>query len=212
MPNAVLSAVVFLIGVKLVKIGAMDEIRRIRPVEFLIAAVTAIVVVVIGVEQGILLAIVLSLLDHVRRHYDAPDGIISRDDEGNTVEMPVSSDVQTETGLVVYRFGVGLFYANSTRLSDHVLALVGVAEPPRWFVLLADAMDDVDFTGGKTLLELAEQLADRNVVFCVAAADRVMPELERFGIIDAIGAEHVFRSVDDAITAFRATDSPISDE
>lgn len=211
MPNAVLSAVVFLIGVKLVKMGAMNEIRRLRRDEFVIAAVTALVVVVIGVEQGILLAIVLSLLDHVRRHYDAPDGVISRDDQGNTVEVPVSSDVRTEPGLVVYRFGVGLFYANATRLADHVLALVDVAEPPRWFVLLADAMDDVDFTGGKTLLELAEQLADRNVVFCVAAADRVMPELERFGIIDAIGVEHVFRSVDDAITAFRATDSPIPD-
>ncbi len=70
----------------------------------------------------------------------------------------------------MYRFGVGLFYANSTRFTEEVLALVDGPEPPRWFVMLADAMDDVDFTGGKTLLELAGQLADRNVVLCVAGA------------------------------------------
>ena len=211
MPNAVLSAVVFLIGVKLVKLGAMNEIRRLRRGEFVIAAVTAIVVVVVGVEQGIILAIVLSLLEHVRRHYDAPDAVITLDAQQNTVEIPASPGARTEPGLVVYRFGVGLFYANATRLSDDVLALVDVPEPPRWFVLLADAMDDVDFTGGKTLLELAGQLADRNVVLCVAAAQRVMPELERFGVIDAIGADHVFASLDDAIAAFHTAEAATGD-
>ena len=212
MPNAVLSAVVFLIGVKLVKIGGMNEIRRLRLDEFVIASVTAGVVVIVGVEQGILLAIVLSLLDHVRRHYDAPDAVLTRDDQGAVIEVPASPGTRTEPGLVVYRFGVGLFYANSTRFTEEVLALVDGPEPPRWFVMMADAMDDVDFTGGKTLLELAGQLADRNVVFCLAAADRVMPELERFGVVDAIGAEHVFASVHEAIAAFHAAQPSLGDE
>lgn len=202
MPNAVLSAVVFLIGIKLVKIGGMNEIRRLRVDEFVIASITAIVVIAVGVEQGILLAIVLSLLDHVRRHYDAPDAVITRDEQGRTSRIPADPGARTEPGLVVYRFGVGLFYANSTRFTDEVLALVDVPEPPRWFVLLADAIDDVDFTGGKTLLELARQLADRGVVLCIAAAEPLMPELERFGVLDALGEEHVFDSLDDAIAAF----------
>jgi MFS superfamily sulfate permease-like transporter len=74
-------------------------------------------------------------------------------------------------------------------------------------VLLADAMDDVDFTGGKTLLELAGQLADRNVAFCIAAGQRVLPELERFGVVDAIGEDHVFVSLDDAIAAFHRVEA-----
>jgi MFS superfamily sulfate permease-like transporter len=211
MPNAVLSAVVFLIGVKLVKLGAMNEIRRLRLDEFVIAAATAIVVVVVGVEQGIILAIVLSLLDHVRRHYDAPDAVVEVNEQNELVEVPVAPGARTEPGLVVYRFGVGLFYANATKFSQDILALVNVPEPPRWLVLLADAIDDVDFTGGKTLLELAGQLADRNVVLCIAAAQRVMPELERFGIVDAIGADHIFVTVDDAIAAFHAADAPSGD-
>jgi MFS superfamily sulfate permease-like transporter len=133
--------------------------------------------------------------------------VITKDAQENVVEIPVSPGAHTEPGLVVYRFGVGLFYANATKFSEDVLALVDVAEPPRWFVLLADAIDDVDFTGGKTLLELAGQLTDRNVVLCVAAAERVMPELERFGVIDAIGVDHVFVSLDDAIAAFHTADA-----
>ncbi len=187
MPNAVLSAVVFLIGVKLVKLTEMAEIRRLRVDEFVIATITAVVVVTIGVEQGIILAIVLSLLEHVRRHYDAPDAVVQLTEQDGLVEIPVAPGARTEPGLVVYRFGVGLFYANTAKFSADVLSLVDVPEPPRWLVLLADAMDDVDFTGGKTLLELAEHVADRNIVFCIAAGQRVLPELERFGVVDAIG-------------------------
>ena len=69
MPNAVLAAVVFVIGIKLVKIVAMREIWRLRRDEFFIAAMTAAVVVVVGVEQGIILAILLSIVLHVKRHY-----------------------------------------------------------------------------------------------------------------------------------------------
>jgi high affinity sulfate transporter 1 len=211
MPSAVLSAVVFLIGVKLVKLGAMNEIRRLRRDEFVVATATAIVVVAVGVEQGILLAVVLSLLEHVRRHYQAPDAVVRKDEQENLVEVPVTPEARTEPGLVVYRFGVGLFYANATRFSEDALALVDGPEPPRWFVLLADSMDDVDFTGGKTMLELVGQLADRNVVFCIAAGQRVLPELERFGIVEAIGAHHVFASLDDAIAAFHSAEPPIAD-
>ena len=69
LPNAVLSAVVFLIGLKLIDIANMKEIWRLQKDEFSVAVATAVVVVCIGVEQGIVLAIVLSLLLHVRRHY-----------------------------------------------------------------------------------------------------------------------------------------------
>jgi len=204
MPNAVLAAVVFVIGIKLVHVRDMRAILRLRPDEFWIATATAAVVIGVGVEQGIILAIVLSLLEHVRRHYHPHDSVITRDDHGAAVENPVVPGAMTEPGLVVYRFGAGLFYANASRLTEEVLALVDVAQPPRWFVLLADGIDDVDFTGGNTLVELAKELSDRNVVFALATVTRaVRPELDRFGVIAAIGPERIYARFDDAITAFR---------
>ncbi len=152
MPNAVLSAVVFVIGLKLIDLANMKEIWRLRRDEFWVAALTAAVVVGVGVEQGIILAIVLSVILHVKRHYEPHDAVVTRDEQGRiTLQKPAPGAV-TEPGLVVYRFGVGLFYANATRLSEEALELVGGPEPPRWFVLHADAIDDVDYTGGKTLV------------------------------------------------------------
>lgn len=203
LPNAVLSSVVFVIGVKLVDVAHMRQIFRLRRDEFVIAAITAAVVVCVGVEQGILLAIVLSLLDHVRRHYRAPVAVIHVAEDGAPVETPATPGASTEPGLVVFRFGVGLFYANASRFTEEAIALVDVDHPPRWFVLFADGIDDVDFTGAQTLVELAQQLKSRDVVFAVAeATEEVQPELERFGLVDAIGADHVFPTLAEAIAAF----------
>jgi high affinity sulfate transporter 1 len=204
MPNATLAAVVFVIGIKLIDYRHMAEIWRLRRNEFWIAAITAATVVGIGVEQGVILAIVLSVLLHVKRHYEPNDAVVTRDEHGRVIfAKPVPGTV-SEPGLVVYRFGVGLFYANASRFAEEVLGLVDVPEPPRWLVLLADGIDDVDYSGGKTLVEVAEQLAERGVVFTVAAmSDDVKGEFDLFGLTETIGEERYFATLDEAIAAFR---------
>jgi MFS superfamily sulfate permease-like transporter len=205
LPNAVLSAVVFVIGVKLVDVAHMREIWRLRRDEFVVAAATAIVVVCVGVEQGIILAIVLSMILHVRRHYAPHDAVVSWDPDGHFKLSPATPGTVTEPGLVIYRFGVGLFYANSERFSDEALGLVDIPDRPRWFVLAADSIDDVDFTGGKTVVELADQLKARGVVFAVAdATPELRRELDRFGVTDRIGTDHYFDTLEAARDAFRA--------
>jgi sulfate permease, SulP family len=206
LPNAVLSAVVFLIGVKLIEIANMREIWRLRRDEFAVAAATAAVVVVVGVEQGIILAIVLSLLLHVRRHYSPHDAVLRWDHTGHLTTTPPVRGAVSEPGLVVYRFGVGLFYANAGRFAATVTALVDGPDPPRWLVLAADAIDDVDYTGGKTLGEVAQQLRGRGVTFAVAnAQDAVRVELDRFGISDIIGNDRYFDTVPAAVEAFHSS-------
>ena len=85
------------------------------------------------------------------------------------------------------------------------MGLVDVPDPPRWFVLDASAMDDVDFTGGKTLAELADVLGGRNIVFAVAGASgHLRRELDRFGVTERLGRERYFDTVQDARDAFHA--------
>ena len=202
MPNAVLAAVVFVIGIKMINIAGMREIWRLRRDEFWIAAVTGGVVVIVGIEQGIILAIVLSILDHLRRHYHPHDSVITRDGHGEPIENPPTPGTHTEPGLIAYRFGAGLFYANAARLTEEAIALVDAEPRPRWFVLVADEIDDIDFTGGKTLIELADQLRKRDITFGIADVHHdVRPELDRLGIADAIGRDHIYTNLDDAITA-----------
>lgn len=205
LPNAVLAAVVFAIGLKLVDIAGMREIWRLRKDEFWVAAATTAVVVGLGVEQGIVLAVVLSLILHVRRHYTPADRVVTWDAAGRLRLQPVTPGTRSEPGLIVYRFAVGVFYANAPRLAEEILGLVDVPDPPRWFVLQADAIDDIDYSGGKTLAELADQLAVRRIVFAVAGArPAVARQLERFGVTAKIGPEHIFESLEAARDAFRA--------
>ena len=84
MPNAVLAAVVFLIGVELVDIKGMRSILRARPVEFIVALLTALTVIFVGVEQGIILAIVISIVVHLRHSYRPYDRLLTpKDAEGD---------------------------------------------------------------------------------------------------------------------------------
>jgi len=206
LPNAVLSAVVFLIGLKLVSIANVRDIWRLSRDEFWVAAITAAVVVGVGVEQGIILAIVLSLILHVRRHYSPHDRVMSWDDDGHLVLLRPEPGAVSEPGLIVYRFGVGLFYANAERFAEEINSLVDTTTPPRWLVLQADAIDDVDYTGGKTLLELVDQVQSRGIVFAVAGASpHVRRELDRFGITQRIGPSHYFDTPGAARNAFHAT-------
>jgi high affinity sulfate transporter 1 len=200
LPNAVLAAVVFVIGMKLIAVRPLRAVYLVRREEFSIAVLTAAVVVVIGVEQGIVLAVVLSLIAHVRRHYAPHNSVVTFDAHGRVRLAPPLPGTVTEPGLVIYRFNVGIFYANAMRLADEIR---GLAAGVRWLVLAADAIDDVDYTGGQTLLELADELAARHVVFAVAgASDRVRRQLDRFGLTAKIGAARYFDTPADARDAF----------
>lgn len=206
LPEAVLAAVVFLVGLKLVDLRQLREIARLRRDEFVLAVVTTVVVVVVGIEEGIVLAIILSVLDHVRRHYDPRTEVLVPDASGHLEAVLPRAGARSEPGLVIYRFSVGLFFANSERLTEDVLRLVDDPEPPRWVILVATAMDDVDYTGARALADLAERLRDQGIQLAIAgASEPVRRELAGLGVSAAIGPEHVYDGLDDAIGAFRRT-------
>ncbi len=206
LPNCVLSSVVFLIGVKLIDVKGMRSVYRLRRDEFWVAALTALVVIAVGVEQGIILALLLSLVLHVRRHYETVDVVITRDAHGHIHPIPPTPGARSEPGIVIYRFGGGVFYANATRLSEEMLGLVDVDDPPRWLVLDCAAIDDIDYTGGETLAELADQLNARKVQLALCVVyERVRMQLDTFEITPKIGAEHIYETADDALEAFRAS-------
>jgi SulP family sulfate permease len=89
MPEAVLSAVVFLIGLDLIDLDGMRRIYRERRSEFWVALITALMVVLVGVEQGIILAIVLSLIDHTRRGYRPKNALLQPDQTGAWRPQPM---------------------------------------------------------------------------------------------------------------------------
>ena len=205
MPEAVLSAVVFLIGVELIDVSGLRKIHAERPWEFWVALITTVVVVFWGVEQGIILAIVLSLLAHTRHGYRPRNVVMVTSDDGHWRTLPVSSAAQLAPGLMVYRFTHSMYYANDELLQQQVLELVDHAQPPlAWFCIDAAAVDDVDFSAAQTLLSICGLLQQRGVRLVFAeVTDNVKNELDRSGITGPIGENACYAAVADVVNAYR---------
>jgi high affinity sulfate transporter 1 len=205
MPEAALSAVVFLIGVELIDASGMRRIFVERPWEFWVALITTLVVVAWGVEQGIILAAVLSLLVHTRHGYRPTNVVLVNSGKGYWSTLPVSSLAQIVPGLVVYRFTHSMYYANSQLLSEQVLQLVnGAPIPPRWFCIDAGAVDDLDYTAAETLRSIVTILRQRGIrtVFAIVSDD-VRNEMDRSGLTNLLGADAFYATVGDVVNAYR---------
>ena len=178
MPEAVLSTVVFLIGIELVDIAGMRRVWKLRRNEFVVAAITAATVVLLGVLQGIVVAIVLSLIDHLRRSYRPPTAVLtSLTAEGadDWVAGAVAPDERTEDGLVVYRFSAPLYYANAEHFTEEILAFSTSENPPEWVCVYAAAIADIDISGAEALKAVIGNLQDKGVTLVFA---EVMPEVQ----------------------------------
>jgi SulP family sulfate permease len=207
MPNAVLASVVFLIGLRLIDVKGMTEIFRLRRGEFAVAAITAATVVVVGVEQGIILAMALSIVEHINHSYHPFDRLLTPEPDGGFTGSAVDSGARARPGLIVYRFGSGLYYANATRFTEEVVALVEEADTPlRWLCVDASAVGDIDYSGAETLAAVHAELAAQGVTLVLSDVDGpVRTLLDAYGLTTKIGPEHVFGSLQDMLAAYDAT-------
>jgi MFS superfamily sulfate permease-like transporter len=204
LPNAVLAAIVFLIGVKLIDYRGMAEIYRKKPREFWLALATAATVVIVGVKEGILLALVVSLLAHVRRGYQPHTALILPDPVDQWKMVSVTPVKMAEPGLVMYWFGAELFYANAGHFAEQARRLVAESPSPvRWLVIDMGAITAIDFSAGRMLRELQEDLAQQKVLL---ALSRVSPDLQRdldrLELTTLIGPEHIFPSRHECLAAY----------
>ena len=206
MPKAVLAAVVFMIGIQLVDLAGMRRILRVRSDEFVVAALTATTVVLLGVEQGIILAIVASVIGHLRRSYMTSTAVMIPDSSliGFHSE-PVDAEARTTPGLAVYRFASDLFYVNANLFLEDMTALASSSAPLEWICIDADPITDVDFTGSLTLTQVHGELAEHGIrlVFC-SVMSSVRAKLDTYGIVELVGAAAFFPTVTSAVEAFGA--------
>jgi MFS superfamily sulfate permease-like transporter len=203
LPRCVLGAIVFIVAIHLLKFNELREIQRESPGEFWLAAVTALVVVVVGVEQGIVLAMVMSLLRIVQHSYH-PHTAVLVEEKGGLFQLtaPVAGAI-SEPGLVIYRFGAPLFYANAGRFADEIRGLAK-AGSVRWVLVDAGPITKVDYSAARAIRELLIELADRYVQLALAHVEpELQADLDRHQLTALIGRARIFDKLHDAITHYR---------
>ena len=201
LPEAALAAVVFLIAVELIDVAGMRRILACRKHEFAVALLTTAAVVALGVEYGIALAIVASIVDHLRHSYSPLNSVLVKSAEGHWHAVPVTPGERTEDGLAVYRFGTNLYYANASKLAEDVMALAGHGDPLRWLVVDWAAIGDVDYTASAGLIKIIEHLHRREVRLVFSSVlGPVRRQLDRYGI----SADACYDTPGEALEAFHA--------
>ena len=205
LPDAALAAVVFLIAVQLIDVKEMRHIRATRKRESAVALLTTVAVVALGVEYGIALAIVASIVDHLRHSYSPLNSILMKSPAGHWHAAPVTPGARTEEGLVVYRFGTSLYYANAAKLVDDVATLAGHGSPLRWMVVDCAAIGDVDYTASTVLVKVVEHVHERHVrLVLTSVLDPVRQQLDRYGICTALGPDAFYDTPGQVLEAFHA--------
>lgn len=207
LPRCVLGAIVFTIAVGLVDVRGLRAILAESPGEFRLAVITAVVVVAIGVEQGILLAMGLSLLRHVRQSY-RPHTAVLVTDNGIWRGVPAVPGATSGPGLVIFRFGADLFYANVGRFVDAVQTLVeGAATPVAWLVVDGAAITSIDYSAARSLHELHADLTRLRVTLVlVHAPASLLADLDRHHLHEVFAADRIYDKLHDALAAIASRD------
>ena len=201
--HAALAGILIYIALRIFRLGEMIRIWRRGGLEILLVAASAALVIVMPIETGMLLAIVLSFMHSlyiVARPYCVELARVP----GSTVWWPpgLVEHGEFEPGVVVFAPAAPLNFSNAEHIRANIEAAVAAKRPPvKLLVIEASGIIDIDYTGSKILQQVFADLKAKGIVVAIArlSEKRAQDEAGRSGLIEAIGADHVFLSVEDAV-------------
>jgi high affinity sulfate transporter 1 len=205
LPQPTLAAVVIAASLSLADVPATVRLWRQRRVEFLLSIAAFLGVALVGVLEGIAIAVALSIFNVFRRAWWPYQTTL-----GRVPGMPglhdteLHPDAEEVPGLVVFRFDAPLFFANTRTFRDQIRRLAAAEPRPEWIVIAAEPLTDVDTTAADMLEDLDEELnaAGTSLVFA-ELKDPVRAKLERYELIGPLNPDHFFPTLDAALDAFR---------
>jgi sulfate permease, SulP family len=202
-PLATLAAVLIFVATRIIRVQDLRAIARFDLFELGLAVVTLLTVALIGVEQGIGVAVGLAILDRTRLSARPQAHVLGRI-PGTTSWAPLSTSAQAAQvpSVLALLFATPLWYANAVHFHAELRrALARTVGTPRLLVLDALGMSDVDYTGSRTFGEILDELDRDHIDFAVArAGQHARAALRRGGLEARIGVDHFFPSVDEAVT------------
>jgi len=205
LPQPALAAVVITASLSLADIPGTMRLWRQRKAEFGLSVTAFGGVALLGVLPGIAIAVALSILNVFRRAWRPYDTKLGRAEglEGYQ-DLRTHPEAQQLPGLVIYRFGAPLFFANAKTFRDEVRRLANSEPKPTWIVIAAEPVTDVDTTASDVLEDLDEALNAEGISLVFAELkDPVRDKIERYGLTRTIDPRHFYPTLESAVAAFR---------
>jgi MFS superfamily sulfate permease-like transporter len=205
LPTAALAGVVASAVLNLIEVRELREFWNMRRSEFWVAAVCLFSVLVFGPLQAVMIAFLLATIDLLRRA-SRPGTWVLREAPDGSHFVPEETDHAPDTsGIVIYRFGAPLYFANATLFEEEIEKIVTqTATPVKWFVLDAEAMVDIDTSGEEVLHQVLTSLSKRGVTVAVSRANQPTAALlAKYHLLKLIGENRLYPTNRHAIAAFR---------
>jgi SulP family sulfate permease len=200
-PLAALAGVLFFVASRLIKVELLKKIWRANRLEFLFAAISALGVIFIGVEQGIAIAVGLAVLDQTWRSARPHMVVLGRRDGTTSWEPITESDVSLVDHALVALFDNDLFFANAGIFRRELHQLLATYPTTQHFVFDAVAMAEIDFTGMTILSQVVADLEKDHVTMAFARVSTELKETLAKSFDPAIQKIPIYESVDEAVTA-----------
>jgi high affinity sulfate transporter 1 len=205
LPQPVLAAIVIAAALSLADIPATVRLWHQRRVEFLLSITAFLSVALLGIIQGIAIAVALSILNVFRKVWWPYQTTLGRvpglDGHHDRQQHP---DAEELPGLVIFRFDAPLLFANARTFRDQIRRLAGASPRPQWIVIAAEPMTDIDTTAADMLEDLNQELNARGIFLVFAELkDPVRKKLERYELIGPLNPDHFFPTINAAVDTFR---------
>ena len=206
LPEATLGAVVIHAVWHLIDFKKLQGYYRIKKIDFWAALVAMIGVLLLGILQGLILAVFLSLLGLLLAAKNPATAVLGKvPDENAYHSLEHYPEGVTYPGLIIFRFDDQLFFANAPNFQQHIRDLVAADPEVRWVLIDAESMNDIDITGTDMLGELKDELGRANIELRFARMKAHVREIVALaGLEEAIGSDHFHPSVQAGVDAYLA--------
>ncbi|GAA1254828.1 sulfate permease [Pseudonocardia aurantiaca] len=204
LPQPTLAAVVIAASISLADIPGTLRLYRVRRTEFSLSVAAFVGVVVLGVLPGILVAVALSIGNVFRRAWWPYQTVLGRV-PGISGFHDVRSYPNAERlrGCVIFRFDGPVFFANARTFREQIQELARSEPSPKWIVVAAEPITDVDTTAADMLHDLDLDLNANGVSLVFAEMkDPVRHKIDRYGLTRTIDPSHFFPTLEVAVAAF----------
>jgi len=214
LPDATLAAVVIVAATALIDVRGTIRLWRMSIIEFGLSAAAFLGVALVGVLQGILVAIGLSFVAVVAHAWQPHRAeLVSIPDRPGFHDIERHPEGHRIPGLVLVRFDAPLFFANGEIFDSYVRSLVaGAPTRPEWVIVAAEPITGLDTTAVDELVDLDRYLEGTGVRLVFAEMKGpIKDRLIRFGVGDRFDATYFFPTLDAAVEAFERRDDADSE-
>lgn len=169
LPVSALAVIIIMAVSKLFDYKELKSIWHAWRSEALLAIATLIGVVVLGILQGLLLAVFLAIANLLRRNALPSDAVLGVAEDQSIRDMSRPPKTEAVPGIIMYRFDAQLYFGNENHFRNRVLQLIDESEEPvEWFLWDAETVSSIDSSSGQMLLGLIKELHSRDIVFAIA--------------------------------------------